>query len=357
MTDVQTTPAADGSLPGVQQAAVLHSPGDVRLEEVPVPTPGPREVLIRVAAVGVCGSDIHYYEHGRIADFVVESPLVLGHEASGVVVAAGAEASLRPGTRVAMEPGVPCGHCRQCRTGRYNLCPDVRFFATPPIDGAFAQYVTLDEAFAHPVPDSLSDEAAALIEPLSVAVWANRKARVEPGMSVLVSGAGPIGLLCAQVAKARGAARIVVTDVSEHRLQVARRLGAHEVVNVRERDPRSVISDADVLLECSGSPQAIDSGIRCVAPAGTVVLVGMGDPTVPVPVDVVQRNELWVTGTFRYAHAYPAAIALAASGAVELDGLVTSHFGLAETEQALRAVRQDPTALKVIVHPNGTKMG
>lgn len=351
------TEAPTITLPDVQQAAVLHSPGDVRLEKQPVPTPGPREVLIRVSAVGVCGSDVHYYEHGRIADFVVKAPLVLGHEASGTVVATGPEVTrVRPGTRVAMEPGVPCGQCRECRSGRYNLCPDVRFFATPPVDGAFAQYVTLDEAFAHPVPDSLSDEAAALIEPLSVAVWANRKARVEPGTSVLVSGAGPIGLLCVQVARARGASRIVATDVSEHRLGVARRLGAHEVVNVREQDPASMIADADVLLECSGSPAAIDSGIRCVAPAGTVVLVGMGDPTVPVPVDVVQRNELWVTGTFRYAHAYPAAISLAASGAVDLDGLVTARFGLDETERALLAARQDPTALKVIVRPNGTNI-
>lgn len=355
MTDVQTTEAADGPLPGTQQAAVLHSVGDVRLEERDVPEPGPREVLIRVAAVGVCGSDIHYYEHGRIADFVVESPLVLGHEASGVVVAAGPGATLTPGTRVAMEPGVPCGHCRQCRTGRYNLCPDVRFFATPPIDGTFAEYVVLHEAFTHPVPDTLSDEAAALIEPLSVAVWANRKARVEPGMSVLVSGAGPIGLLCLQVARARGAARVVATDVSEHRLAVARRLGA-ETVNVREREPSSVIADADVLLECSGSAEAIATGIRCVAPAGAVVLVGMGEPTQPLPVDAIQQNELWVTGTFRYAHAYPAAIALAASGTIELDGLVTARYGLADAEAALLASRRDPTALKVIVRPDGRTM-
>ncbi len=359
MSDVRTA-GPDGrreTLPATQHASVLHAIGDVRLEERAVPEPGPCEVLIRVAAVGVCGSDVHYDEHGRIADFVVESPLVLGHEASGTVVAAGSQVTrVRPGDRVAMEPGVPCGHCRQCRAGRYNLCPDVRFFATPPIDGAFAEYVVLDEAFAHPVPDTLSDEAAALIEPLSVAVWANRKARVEPGMSVLVSGAGPIGLLCLQVARARGAARVVATDVSEHRLAVARRLGA-ETVNVREREASSVIPDADVLLECSGSAEAIAGGVRCVAPAGTVVLVGMGEPTLPLPVDVIQQNELWVTGTFRYAHVYPAAIELAASGAVELDGLVTARFGLADAERALMASRRDPAALKVIVRPDGRTMG
>src|SRR5690606_6445125 len=147
------------------------------------------------SAVGVCGSDVHYYEHGRIADFVVKAPLVLGHEASGTVVATGPEVTrVRPGTRVAMEPGMPCGQCPEFRSGRYNLWPDLLLFATPPFDWSFAQYVSLDEACAHPVPASVSDEAASLIEPLSVAVCANRKARVEPGTSVLVSGAGPIGL-------------------------------------------------------------------------------------------------------------------------------------------------------------------
>lgn len=340
----------------VHQVAVLHGPGDVRIEERDVPTPGPRELLIRVAAVGVCGSDVHYYEHGRIADFVIETPLVLGHETSGVVTEVGTEITgFEVGQRVALEPGVSCGHCPQCRRGRYNLCPDVRFFATPPVDGTFAQYTVLNEAYVHPVPDNLSDEAAALIEPLSVAVWACEKAGVAPGRSVLVSGAGPIGLLCLQVAKARGSSRVVVTDVNDHRLAVAHRLGADEIVNVGERGLSST-APADVLLECSGDPAAIDAGIRHVAPAGTVVLVGMGKATTPLPVDVIQHNELWVTGTFRYAHTYPAAIALAASGAIELDGLVTGHFELRDVQKALQASRRDPAALKVIVHPNGIRV-
>jgi len=190
----------------MMRAAVLEGVGKVTLQERPVPLPGPGEVLVEVAAVGTCGSDVHYYEHGRIGDFVVESPLVLGHEPSGVVVAAGPGADRhRPGQRVSIEPGVPDFTCEYCRAGRYNLCPRMRFFGTPPIDGAFCEYVVVHEEFAYPVPDSLSDDAAALVEPLSVGVWACRKARVGPGSRVLVVGAGPIGLVCLQAAKAFGA--------------------------------------------------------------------------------------------------------------------------------------------------------
>lgn len=209
------------------QAAVLHAPHDLRIEERPVPTPGPREVLIEVRAVGICGSDVHYYEHGRIGDFTVTSPLVLGHEAMGVVVGHGPGASRHAaGTRVAIEPGVPCGRCTECRTGRYNLCADVAFFATPPVDGAFARYVTVNEDFAHPVPDQVSDTAAALLEPLSVGLWAVGKARVGPGDRVLITGAGPVGLLALQAARIAGAGHVVVTDVNQHRLNTAAALGA-----------------------------------------------------------------------------------------------------------------------------------
>ena len=167
-----------------------------------IPTPGPTQVLIEVAAVGICGSDVHYFDHGRIADFVVREPLVLGHEASGTIRAIGSAVTDREiGQRVALEPQETCGRCAQCLAGRYNLCPDVRFFATPPIHGAFAQYVVLESHRAHPVPDELSDEAAALIEPLSVGVWANQKANVQPGDRVLITGAGPVGLVCADVAR------------------------------------------------------------------------------------------------------------------------------------------------------------
>src|SRR5512141_2535439 len=177
------------------QTAVLHRAHDLRLEERPIPRPGPDEVLVAIRAVGVCGSDVHYWHEGRIGDFVVQAPLVLGHECAGVVVESGAEVtSLAPGDRVALEPGVPCRRCPACKSGRYNLCPDVIFMATPPVDGAFAQYVVHPADFAYRLPDHASLEEGALLEPLSVGIHAARRAGVGLGDTVLVGGAGPIGL-------------------------------------------------------------------------------------------------------------------------------------------------------------------
>lgn len=336
-------------IPTTQRVSVLDTELRLRVEERPVPAPEPGEVLIRVRSVGICGSDIHYFEHGRIADFVVESPLVLGHEASGEIVALGQGVTdLSIGDRVALEPGVPCGSCTQCRAGRYNLCPDVHFFATPPVDGAFAEYVTLPRAFAHRVPDNVSFDAAALLEPLSVGVWACQKGDVRLGTRVLITGAGPVGVMAALVARANGATQITLSDVNPQRLARAAELG-FDVVDAQSQALPDVV-EADVLIECSGAAPAIVDGIRCVAPAGKVVLVGMS-PTamVELPVGVIQGRELWITGTFRYAHTYPTAVTLAASGAVDLDALVSQTFGLDEVEQALTYSRQDPAAMKVVV--------
>ncbi|MEV0405186.1 NAD(P)-dependent alcohol dehydrogenase [Actinoallomurus sp. NPDC050550] len=334
------------------RAAVLHDIGKITIEERPRPEPGPRDVLVRVASVGTCGSDVHYYEHGRIGDFVVESPLILGHEPAGTVTAAGPDARRhRPGQRVSLEPGVPDFTCPQCRAGRYNLCPKMRFFGTPPIDGAFCEYVTLHEEFAHPVPDGLSDDAAALIEPLSVGVWACRKARVAPGARVLVTGAGPVGLLCLQAARAFGATDVMVTDINPARLALARDLGATTALDVRHTPLPEAAFEPDVLLECSGHPPAIAEAVRAVGRAGRVVLVGMGGEQIPLPLSHVQTREIQVTGTFRYAGTWPAAIALAASGRVQLDALVSGHYGLADVEQALTAGARDPTLVKAVVRP------
>src|SRR3954447_23378635 len=239
------------------RAAVLHGPGKVVLEERPVPEAGPGEVVVRVASVGVCGSDTHYYDHGRIGRFVVDSPLILGHEAAGEVVALGpGVASPAVGQRVSIEPGVPDLTCAQCLAGRYNLCPGMRFFATPPIDGAFAEYVVVHAAFAHPVPDTISDDAAALLDPLSVGIWPCRKGRVGPGSRVLITGAGPIGLVSVQAARAFGATDIVVSDVNPARLALARELGATEVVDARSTGVDDLARPPTVLLECSGHPAA-----------------------------------------------------------------------------------------------------
>lgn len=334
------------------RAAVLYAPHDLRVEDRPMPMPGPHDVLVEVRAVGVCGSDVHYYEHGRIGDLVVTEPLVLGHEAMGVVVACGEQAHRHAlGTRVALEPGVPCGRCVQCRRGRYNLCPDMAFFATPPVNGAFARYVTIHEDFAHRLPDQVSDTAGALLEPLSVGLWAVRKGNVRPGDRVLVTGAGPVGLLAARVANVAGAAEVAITDVNPARLQVARALGVDTALDTRET-PLDDTLRADVLLECSGAPAAVTAGIKALRPAGTAVLVGMGPQSeTRLPTQVIQSREITLTGTFRYANTYPAAVALAAAGRLDLDVLATATFPLADTEKALLAPRTDPSVIKTVVTP------
>ncbi len=337
------------------RAAIMYGTHDVRVEERPVPEPGPREVLVEIRAVGVCGSDVHYYEEGRIGGYVVEEPLVLGHESMGHIVELGSGATKHAvGDRVTLEPGVPDLTCRECRAGRYNLCPNVRFFATPPIDGAFARYVAIHEDFAFALPESLSDDAGALMEPLSVGIWANWKAGTRAGDRVLVTGAGPIGLVSLQVALAEGATEVTVTDVAPERLALAERMGATRTVNVAEESLEDSGVEADALIECSGNPRALNDGIRSVRPAGTAVVVGMGpNEETSIPLAFVQTREIWVTGTFRYANTYPAAIELAATGKVDLDALVTSRFDLDHTDDALQASSKDAADVKPMVMPNG----
>jgi L-iditol 2-dehydrogenase len=322
-------------------------PGVIRLEDRPVPTPATGEVLVRVRSVGVCGSDVHYFEHGRIGDFVVRSPLVLGHEVSGQIAAVGGGVDpARIGERVAVEPGAPCRHCVQCRRGDYNLCPDIRFYGTPPIDGALCDYVLVPADFAYPVPASVSDDAAALIEPLSVGIWANRKAGLGAGGSLLIAGAGPIGLVTLQVARAIGVTTVVLSDVNADRLAVATGLGATGTRLAGDGDDTTF----DAFIDCSGAGTAIDAGIQSVRPGGRVVLVGMGADELTIPVALVQQRELVLTGTFRYANTWPDAIALVASGAVDMDRLVTSHHTLADVPVALRA-GATPGHVKAVISP------
>jgi L-iditol 2-dehydrogenase len=329
-------------------SAVLYGEKDLRIEERAMPEPQLGEVLVRVEAVGICGSDIHYYEHGRIDDAVVLSPMVVGHESAGVVVSVGDGIDpKRVGQRVALEPGVPDGTCEQCRIGRYNLCPNVRFFATPPVDGSIAQFITINAAFAHRAPSGITLEQAAMAEPVSVGVWANRKASVGPGDRVLVTGAGPIGLFAAQAARSYGASAVTITDVSDYRLGVARELG-FDACSATE----PLIDGFDVLLECSGAPAAITSGINALNRAGRAVLIGAGADTVPLPVSRIQGYELTVTGVRRYANTYPIALDLIASGKVDTSLVISHRFSLEETEQALTLGRRVPDSLKPVVAPN-----
>ena len=336
------------------RVAVLNRPGEIEIVDRADPQPGPEEVRVRVAAVGVCGSDTHYFDHGRIGSYVVTAPLVLGHEASGVIDAVGSGVDeARVGQRVSIEPGVPCRTCEQCLAGRYNLCPQMRFHATPPIDGSLAELIVTHEAFAHPVPDSVSDEAAALLEPLSVGIWSARKAHVGIGSRVLVTGAGPIGLVAVQVARAAGAVAITVVDVNDERLRVATDLGATAVVNPSRDELSDAIAGAapHALIECTGNAAVTKQGVSSLAPAGRAVLVGMGGDEVSLPLSAIQEHELVVTGTFRYANTWPTAIGMVSAGIVDLDRLVTSRHSLDQSAEALVAGRSDPKGIKAVVSP------
>ncbi|MGV0838458.1 NAD(P)-dependent alcohol dehydrogenase [Mycolicibacterium thermoresistibile] len=329
------------------RAAVLVEPGRIEMAERPVPAPAPGDVLIRVGAVGVCGSDAHYYREGRIGDYVVEAPLILGHEAGGTIVAVGGGVpESRIGQRVSIEPQRPDPDSDETRRGHYNLCPHMRFYATPPVHGALCDYVTIGAAFAHPVPEEMSDDAAALCEPLSVAIAAIDKAAVTGGSRVLISGAGPIGLMTAQVAHAYGATDIIVTDIDPHRRELADRFGATATLDPQTEDVTGLHVDA--FIDASGAPAAVVAGLASVRPAGRAVLVGMGAASMELPVQTIQNRELILTGVFRYANTWPTAIALIRSGKVDVDALVTDRYPLEKTAEALDSDRI-PGNIKAIV--------
>jgi L-iditol 2-dehydrogenase len=350
--DISPAPRTLDGTPDTMRASVMTGVGTLQIEERPVPSPAAHEVLVEVAAVGVCGSDVHYYRHGRIGDFVVDSPMILGHELSGRIAAVGDGVDpRRTGERVAVEPQRPCRRCAQCRAGRYNLCPHMEFYATPPIDGGFCRYVLIDDDMAHPIPDAVSDDAAALLEPLSVAIATMRKAKVAQGSSILIAGAGPIGVICAQAARAFGAARIVVSDPLQARRDAALRFGATEVLDPTADDVAALDPPVDAFVDASGAPPAVVSGIKAVGPGGHVVLVGMGADEYALPVSHIQNLEITLTGVFRYTDTWPAAIHLVASGAVDLDAMVTGRYDLEHVAEALDS-DSDPASLKSIVQPS-----
>lgn len=352
------------------RAAVMHGIRDVRLEDRPVPHPAPHEVLVKIGPVGVCASDVHYFTHGRIGDFVVRAPLVLGHEAAGVIVEVGAQVKgLQAGQRVTLEPGWTCGRCHYCKSGRYNLCPDVVFMATPPVDGAFAEYVAWPASFTYPIPDTMTLEEAALMEPLSVGVWATQRGNVKAGDSIAVVGSGPIGLVVLQVAKARGATTRIAVDVEPYRLDLARRLGATHVLNARELDPVAAIREltgalqgfapahagVDVAFETAGTVATTRTTLAAVRPGGNAVLVGLPpEPMAELDIVSAAAREISIHGEFRYANTYPTAIALTAGGAVDVASLVTHRFDLAEAAVALAfADEHKHEAMKVVVDVAG----
>lgn len=330
--------------------AVMHGLNDIRLEDREVRPPGPQEAVVRVEAVGVCGSDTAYLTLGRIGNYVVQDPIVLGHEASGVVSAVGEEVrGVSVGDRVAIEPGTPCYTCAECRLGRYHLCPDLQFLATPPYDGALQQFMTVDSRTLFPLPETMTFDEGALLEPLSVGLWACRRAQLEPGDRVLVSGAGPVGLLAAAAALALGASEVTVTDLSQFRLGLARDLGFRT-----EPVDRPGTDRFDVLLECSGAPGALADGLHRLRQAGRAAVVGIAkDEAVALPLPQLNPRELTISLVNRYAHTWPTAIALVASGRIRVAHLVTHRFELADTADALMVGRTEHDSVKAVIYPNG----
>ncbi|MER8002182.1 NAD(P)-dependent alcohol dehydrogenase [Streptomyces sp. NPDC095613] len=338
-------------LPDTTRAAVLHGPGDLRTEHIPLPPLGPGDVLVTVDAVGVCGSDMHYFADGRNGANTLRRPTVLGHEAAGTVTATGSGVALETGTRVAVEPAVGCGACPTCRSGRYNLCPNGVCLGSPPTHGTFAESVVVPARAVHPLPDAVPLELGALIEPLAVAVWAVRRAEIGLGDRVLITGAGPIGLLVLQVARAAGAAEVIVTDVNDARLDRARAFGADVALNTAGREDLG-LDGVDRLVECSAHPVALRQGLRTLRPAGRATVVGQAGISVDgLPLAHLQRWEIDLVTAFRYAHAFPTALAMAADGRVDLAGVLTGRFPLDRAADALRAPQQDPSHLKVVVRP------
>ena len=339
------------TIPSTMRANVLVAPRKLVMEERTVPSIEADQVLIQVSAVGVCGSDVHFYQEGRLGSWVLNRPLVLGHESGGTIVAVGtAVAPSRIGQRVSIEPQRPTPTSHETLMGRYNLDPEIEFYAVPDVDGAFAQYVTIQSHFAHVVPDSVSDAAAALMEPLSVAIATARKAGISVGSRVLITGAGPIGIACAQVALAYGASEVIMTDIDAGRRAVAKTFGSTQELDPLSDNVGELGLLVDAFIEASGATAAVMSGIRELRPAGVAVLVGMGAQEIPLPVSVIQNNELVVTGVFRYANTWPTAIELVRSGKVDLDRMVTGYYGLDEVEDALLSAGRSGT-LKSVVLP------
>ncbi|CAJ2500008.1 Uu.00g028610.m01.CDS01 [Anthostomella pinea] len=344
---------------------ILNKPHDVAFADRPVPSlQGPHDVLVGVNYTGICGSDVHYWEHGAIGHFVVKDPMVLGHESAGTVVEVGsAVTTLSAGDRIALEPGYPCRRCAPCLGGRYNLCPDMRFAATPPYDGTLTGFWVAPADFCYKLPDNVSLQEGALIEPLAVAVHIVRQAAVTPGQSVVVMGAGPVGLLCAAVARAFGASKVVSVDIVESKLAFAKsfcsthiytsqRIAAEDnAANIkREAD---LEGGADVVIDASGAEPSIQTSLHVVRMGGTYVQGGMGKSDITFPIMAMCLKEVTAKGSFRYGSGdYKLAIDLVAGGKVDVKRLISGTVPFKEAEDAFKKVKEGEVIKMLIAGPN-----
>lgn len=338
------------------RALVLEEARKLALRDIELPqTLGLGDVRIAIDTVGVCGSDVHYYTHGKIGPFVVKEPMVLGHEAAGVITEIGAGVThLAVGDRVCMEPGIPNPASKASKLGVYNVDPDVQFWATPPVHGCLTPSVVHPAAFTYRLPDTVSFAEGAMVEPFAIGMQAAARTKIKPGDVALVTGAGPIGVMCALAALAGGCAKVFITDLVEEKLQVAAQYDNIEPILIPRNDVSQMLRDAtegwgaDVVFECAGAAASIQTALEAVAPAGCVVWVGM--PVDPVPVDIVlaQSKEIRMETVFRYANMYDRAIALIGSGKVDLKPLISETFGFEDSIKAFdRAVEARPSDVKI----------
>ncbi|AQZ15231.1 XYL2 (YLR070C) [Zygosaccharomyces parabailii] len=330
-----------------QEAVILEKPGVIQIgkREVPEIT-DPHYVKLQIKATGICGSDVHYYTHGAIGDFVLKAPMVLGHESSGVVVEVGEKVkSVKVGDRVAIEPGVPSRYSVETMSGNYNLCPYMQFAATPPYDGTLVKYYLAPEDFVYKLSDELSFEEGALAEPMSVGVHANKLAGTRYGSKVLVSGAGPVGLLAGAVARSFGATELVFVDVFEEKLERTKQFGATHTVSgkLSEADLVSEVIKVlggvrpDIVLECSGAQPAIRAGVKACRPGGHYVQVGMGKDDVNFPISDVNTKELNFHGCFRYKEGdFNDSVSLLSSGKINVKPLISHRFTFEQAPEAYK---------------------
>lgn len=340
------------------KVAVMNGVGKMGFVEREIPQPADNEVLVKLEYVGICGSDMHYYETGRIGDYVVEPPFVLGHEPGGVVVEVGKNVThLKVGDRVALEPGKTCGHCEYCREGKYNLCPDVVFFATPPVDGVFQEYVAHEAALCFKLPENVDTLEGALIEPLAVGFHAANQGGAHAGQTAVVFGAGCIGLVSMMALKAEGVSRVYVVDIMQKRLDKAMELGATGVINSMNTDVQEEIGrltegkGVDLVIETAGMEVTTRQAIHVTKKGAIIVLVGYsktGEMTLPL--SLALDKELTFKTVFRYRHIYPMAIEAVASGKVNLKGIVSNIFNFDDIQAAMdKSVSDKANIVKSVV--------
>ncbi|RWL42285.1 MAG: NAD(P)-dependent alcohol dehydrogenase [Mesorhizobium sp.] len=346
------------------RALVLEKKGELSLREIALPQDvGPDDVRIAIHTVGVCGSDVHYYTHGAIGSYIVRQPMVLGHEASGTIVEVGANVTnLKVGDRVCMEPGVPNLASRATKLGIYNVDPDVRFWATPPVHGVLAPYAVHPAAFTYKLPDNVSFAEGAMVEPFAIGMQAAARARIVPGDVAVVVGCGPIGIMIALAALAGGCSKVLISDFSAPKLEIAGQYPGIVPVNVGEQSLVDAVRSAtdnwgaDIVFEASGSPKAFANLFDIVRPGGAVVLVGLPVETVELNVPAAISKEVRIETVFRYANIFDRALQLIASGKVDLKPLITGTYDFSESIKAFeRAAQGRPQDVKLQILLTGEK--